>query len=677
MLRVTMFSGGRGSGSISRSLVKNPQIQLTNIINAYDDGLSTGRLRHFLPGYLGPSDVRKNITTLMPTRDRELHSLRALLEYRFPEHMPQQTIEQTLQTMRDAADVEDEGLREDWLALSMGRAAVIRRQLGAFIDTYERKKAAGSTFDLQDMSLGNLLMTGEYLLQGESFNAMIAAFAELCEIRGDVINVTDGDNLFLVALKEDGTLLESEAKVVAPQNRAKVKSLYLLPEPLGEAEAEKLRALSVEERERQLENRHVRVKASQECRETLQAADVIIYAPGTQNSSLLPSYLSVGVGEAIAANKTAQKIFVSNIREDHEIPEATADALVENCVNYLNRRGELTHPVRDYVTDIFAHRGTGTIEMAQDCVFFNFDDWTNSDIHVLESDWEQSHAVGIHIGDRIATEVMRIGRNVKPDLAEFYYSLSIIVPAWNEEKRIAASLRGLCALDLDDLNLSWEVVVVDGGSTDRTVEVASAIPDVKVYRLPPGSFGKGSAIMYGLERTVSDLVVVFPADDEYPAEGIRQVLEPMISGVCEATFGARNLRPHSDGESLGYIYQGKRRLHLSSLLGGRFLSLTGFVLYSRFISDPLTSLRAFKGRDLRGLAPRAHGFDYDQAVLGELLRADVTVLEVPVVFRPRTRAEGKKIRVADGLKALATLITTRFRPRSTVTLSTPVGLPSD
>lgn len=83
-LQVAMFSGGRGSASISRSLIKNPHVELTNIINAYDDGLSTGRLRHFIPGYLGPSDVRKNITTLMPMRERELRSLRALLECRFP-----------------------------------------------------------------------------------------------------------------------------------------------------------------------------------------------------------------------------------------------------------------------------------------------------------------------------------------------------------------------------------------------------------------------------------------------------------------------------------------------------------------------------------------------------------------------------------------------------------------
>ena len=659
-----MFSGGRGSSSISRSLVRNPHVELTNIINAYDDGLSTGRLRHFIPGYLGPSDVRKNITTLMPTRERELVSLRALLEYRFPETLPQEQIERTLCIMRDAGEVDSEDLREHWLALSMGRAAVIRRQLAAFIDVYERRKAEGTVLGLQDASLGNLVMTGDYLLQGESFNAMIKSFADLCEVRGRVINVTSGENLFLVGLKEDGTLLDSEAKVVGPQNRAKVKGLYLLSEAMGEQDAERLRGLSLEACERELADRHVRVEASAEACGVLAEADVIIYSPGTQSSSLLPSYFSVGVGEAIAGNRHAKKIFVSNIREDHEIPEATADALVKTCVDYLNRHGELAHASSEYVTDVFAHRDIASVEREKGGVFFNFEGWMESDIRVKESDWEQSQAAGIHIGDRIATEVMQVAREIKPEVPEFHYSVSIIVPAWNEEKNIAASLEGLRALDLDELGLSWEIVVVDGGSKDRTVEEAKSQPGVKVYNVPPRRFGKGAAIMTGLERTVSDLVVIFPADDEYPAEGVRQVIEPILSGVCDATLGARNLRPHAEEKSLGYVYQGKRLLYLSSLLGGRLLSLTTFLLYSRFISDPLTSLRAFKGHELRSLMPRAEGFSYDQAVLAELLRRDFVVLEVPVGFRPRTRAEGKKIRVTDGVRSLSTLVSTRFRPLS-------------
>jgi 2-phospho-L-lactate transferase/gluconeogenesis factor (CofD/UPF0052 family) len=668
LLRVVMFSGGRGSASISRALIKNPDIQLTNIINAYDDGLSTGRLRFFLPGFLGPSDVRKNITTLMPIRDRELRSLRALLEYRFPMDQAQEKLERVLLSMRDAEEVEGEDLRVHWLALSMGRVAVIRRQLTAFLDLYQRRKGSGATLDLRDASLGNLLMTGEYLIQGQSFNAMIESFAQFCESRGRVLNVTEGENLFLVALKEDGTLLESEAQVVGPQNRARIKGLYLIPEPMSPSDAERLRGLPMQQRERELESRHVAVKLGEEARGALAQADVIIYAPGTQNSSLLPSYLTVGVGEAIAGNTAAKKIFVSNIREDHEIPEATANALVESCVRYLNRRGDLSHPSQRYITDLFAHRDISNVERQRERdtarVYFNFDEWTDSDIRVVESDWEQSLDPGIHIGDRIATEVMRVAREVKPDLPRFHYSLSIIVPVWNEENRISATLHGLRKLDLSDLDLSWEIVVVDGGSTDRTVEQARASSGVKVHRLPAGRFGKGAAIRYGLERTVSDLVVIFPGDDEYPAEGVRRVLEPILSGICDATLGARNLRPYSNIQSLKHIYQGKLGLRLSSLLGGRLLSVVAVGLYGRFISDPLTSLRAFRGRDVRGLAPQADGFDYDQAVLGELPRRDIIVLEVPVGFRPRTRAEGKKIRTTDGLRALATLVATRFRPQA-------------
>ncbi|MBF0135799.1 MAG: YvcK family protein [Magnetococcales bacterium] len=65
-MRVVLFSGGRGTASLSPYLASHSQIELTLLINAYDDGLSTGRLRAFVPGMLGPSDMRKNLATLMP-----------------------------------------------------------------------------------------------------------------------------------------------------------------------------------------------------------------------------------------------------------------------------------------------------------------------------------------------------------------------------------------------------------------------------------------------------------------------------------------------------------------------------------------------------------------------------------------------------------------------------------
>src|SRR5579862_1649237 len=90
-INVVLFSGGSGTQSITEAFLKHPQISLTILINAYDDGHSTGRLRRFIPGMLGPSDVRKNINRLMPQSDERHRALRFLSDHRLPvdmEHPP-------------------------------------------------------------------------------------------------------------------------------------------------------------------------------------------------------------------------------------------------------------------------------------------------------------------------------------------------------------------------------------------------------------------------------------------------------------------------------------------------------------------------------------------------------------------------------------------------------------
>src|SRR6266436_4052891 len=83
-INVILFSGGSGTQSITEALVRHPQIALRILINAYDDGHSTGRLRRFVPGMLGPSDVRKNINRLMPARERSQQSLKTISDHRLP-----------------------------------------------------------------------------------------------------------------------------------------------------------------------------------------------------------------------------------------------------------------------------------------------------------------------------------------------------------------------------------------------------------------------------------------------------------------------------------------------------------------------------------------------------------------------------------------------------------------
>src|SRR5579862_4911251 len=81
-INVVLFSGGSGTHSITQALLRHPQIRLRILINAYDDGHSTGRLRRFIPTMLGPSDVRKNINRLMPVGERCQKSLQFVSDYR-------------------------------------------------------------------------------------------------------------------------------------------------------------------------------------------------------------------------------------------------------------------------------------------------------------------------------------------------------------------------------------------------------------------------------------------------------------------------------------------------------------------------------------------------------------------------------------------------------------------
>src|SRR3954451_23077119 len=81
-MRIGLFCGGRGSATIIRALLRRTDIELTLLVNGYDDGLSTGALRTFIPGMLGPSDFRKNLSYLFGNYSQAQYALKSLMEYR-------------------------------------------------------------------------------------------------------------------------------------------------------------------------------------------------------------------------------------------------------------------------------------------------------------------------------------------------------------------------------------------------------------------------------------------------------------------------------------------------------------------------------------------------------------------------------------------------------------------
>src|SRR5581483_6609468 len=153
----------------------------------------------------------------------------------------------------------------------------------------------------------NLLFAGCYLSEGRDFNRTIKAFSCFHEVDPAILlNITLGENLFLIAEKESGTMLLNEADIVAAQDTGKISRLYLVDEQTYRTRVESSpeppggwRAVC--------QTGDVTPRLNPEAKRALERADVIIYGPGTQHSSLFPSYMTEGVAETIAANKTADK----------------------------------------------------------------------------------------------------------------------------------------------------------------------------------------------------------------------------------------------------------------------------------------------------------------------------------------------------------------------------------
>ncbi len=672
-LKVVLFSGGSGTGSLSDALLKYADIDLTMLVNAYDDGKSTGLLRRFIPGMLGPSDFRKVISSLLkPRRDRSSQALRHLLEYRLPKAIANDEalvlLRQLVNWYADEATDHEILLAKEDLTLSQMRQT--SRYLQAFLDYYDRTISEKSWFTFSDNSLGNLLFGGCYLLSNQDFNLAITHFCQFAEVGNRVVNITQGENLVLTAMKENGQYLPDEAAIVNPQDAVRIEEIFLLPHyvdpnipEMTTSKSDKIRFL------RQMETLP---QVNPVARTALLEADIVIYGPGTQHSSLYPSYLTVGVAEAIRANKEAEKIFIANIARDYDILTEDASTLVSGLVTNMSRKGTLPVKHQQLVTRFFFQKpekkaaNTDYLPFEAEAFAYPLDKVTWIDLE---------GAQGKHEGGRTVSELLIIvEEQLRKRIRHVPHKVSIIVPALNEERTIKPVLDELRQLQFPDFGLEKEIIMIDGGSVDQTYEIASREPNVRAYRMVTKG-GRGAALQLGLAKARGEIVIFFPSDGEYLADDIPRVLSPLLNHEFPVVFGSRAFR-NDLSDTLQQVYGHKGVLLAMSKYGGMLLSMMTLLFHQRYIGDPLTSLKGFNARVFRGMRFERGGVDFDMEIIAKVAKAKYSILEVPVSYKARTIEEGKKITVGDGLKCLITLVRfSRYKPQSQrgMRATTPVG----
>ncbi len=237
--------------------------------------------------------------------------------------------------------------------------------------------------------------------------------------------------------------------------------------------------------------------------------------------------------------------------------------------------------------------------------------------------------------------------------------LSLVVPAFNEARTFTTNFEKLLAKEIEGLDI--EIVVVESNSTDGTraiVERYQHHPRVTVV-WEDRPRGKGHAVRGGLERITGDYVLIQDADLEYDLEDYEALLEPLVRGRTAFVLGARH------GGSAWKMRSFAGQPVISAVLNAAhwFFTLLVNVGFNARLKDPFTMYKVFRRDCLYGLEFVCNRFDFDFELVIKLLRKGYYPLEIPVNYRSRSFAEGKKVSFfGDPLTWLRALVRLRLEP---------------
>jgi len=220
--------------------------------------------------------------------------------------------------------------------------------------------------------------------------------------------------------------------------------------------------------------------------------------------------------------------------------------------------------------------------------------------------------------------------------------LSVIVPVYNEAKTIKQIIDKVIAVPIDK-----EIVVVDDSSTDGTDKI---LRDMRYENLKvihhSSNRGKGAAVLTGLSQASGEYVIVQDADLEYDPGDYIKLIDLLNKGDGDIILGAR----FREG------YHGR----LVPKAGNRLLTGLLNMLFGVKLNDCFTCYKLMRRVDFNSLSLESSSFDIEIEILAKAIKKKMRIVEIPVSYNPRAYAEGKKIRIKDGLWAVVRIIKFRF-----------------
>jgi len=317
-MNVVIFTGGNGNANLIKHLKDLSYVNLSLLINGYDDGLSTGVIRSANRGMLGPSDYRKNFTYILDDFTDYNRNLKKLFEHRLSE-------EETRTLLHSPDDLIKKLIQENYPLDRRSENFITR-----YFDFGSQKllKFTHNFSILNGFSVGNIIIGGIYA-ETNDFNLALYLLTTQFELTAKIINISTADDSKLVAFDGDENFLANEADIVNFEGNKPLSDFYLLP-------LDELNALDKQSNYSHAEIERIsKIPAvSKEALKAIKESDLIIFGSGTQFSSLLPSYR---ICKKAILNSKASKVLIVNNNYDNDIRNIQFDEFIQKILKELGQ----------------------------------------------------------------------------------------------------------------------------------------------------------------------------------------------------------------------------------------------------------------------------------------------------------------------------------------------------